>query len=409
MNRWLTASLAVAIPTLVAAQQPEVPFEKTVETYRAGPIAESVQIRVKDSAGHERRADATVVLDAGGNGRPWRGKVELGDLSFSIEGSRLIATHRLEKNRYAEFTLADKPLLEALEAVMPALILPQLVLADPRTNQLANLGLLGRGARFTWSPGVIDRVTGKQLYVGGGGDESVRMLTDRTTGRLSSLQFTSGFAPIRSIDISVRALPVPPGPDWGLDTANRVRVDSLADLMPIAEQVRIGEKFPTSMTLLSTGLSPWQEVRDDIASVLVFVPVDTAGLESTDTAEKDAAMTRLQKETGGAVRLVRNLEKGAAGHWISRNVAILPPGSNKLEITSIIMNLLNPTDSAVISEPENMPLIAIAQTFDYDPLLGGGQGGVVIIDKARMVRGIVTVSDIASTEKRVREILDGLK
>lgn len=407
MNRWLTASLAVAISSPVFAHQPDVPFARTVEAYRSGPVAENLQIRVKDSAGRERRADATVMIDA--TATPWRARVELGDLSLAVDGSRLVATHRLEKNRFAEFTLADKPVLEALEAVMPALIMPQLVLADPRSSGLAGLGLLPRGAQFTWSAGTVDRVTGKQLYVGAAGDESVRLLVDRTTGRLSSLQFSSGFGPIRSIDMTVRGMPIPVAADWGLDTTDRTRVDALADLMPIAEQVRVGEKFPSAMTLLSTGLAPWQEVRDDIASVLVFVPLDTTGLESADAAEKDAAMARLQRETGGAVRLVRSLEKGSAGRWIARNVAILPHGANKLEITSIVMSLLNPTDTAVVSEPENMPLIAIAQTFDYDPLLGGGQGGVVIIDKARMVRGIVTVSDIASTEKRVREILDGLK
>jgi len=388
-----------------------IPFDKTVRAYRAGPIAESVQIRVKDDQGRERRADILVRLDAFGAGGagPLRARIELGDLAVSIEGDKLLATHRLEKNRFAEFTLANKPLLEALEDVMPALVLPQLVLADRNADRIEDLGVLPRPASVQWQPGTVDRPTGKLMFAGASGDTTFRMLVDRNSGRLASFQVASPSGPIRSIDITTRSLPPGAPETWPVETEGRKRVDSLADLVSESDQVRIGERFPPTMSILTTGLAPWQEVRDDFASVFVFVRPDTGELESEDIKVRDEAVAKLRQETSDANTLVQRLKADSDGRWVARAVAILQPEALRFEVTSILLTVLNPTESAVLSLPHNLPLIAVAQSFDYDPILGGGVGGVVVLDKNRIVRAMITLGDVESTEKKVRSVLETLK
>lgn len=398
-------------PASQEAASERIPFDKTVRAYRSGPVAEAVQIRVKDDQGRERRADVLVRVDVSGDeGKGQiRARVELGDLAISIEGDRLLATHRLEKNRFAEFTLANKPLLEALEDVMPALVLPQLVLADRTTNRMEDLGMLPKRAPIEWQPGTVDRPTGKLMYAGSSGDTTLRMLVDRNSGRLTSLQITSASGPIRNIDLTARSVP-PGSPDtWLVETQGRKRVDSLADLTSEAELVRVGEPFPPTMSILTTGLAPWKEVRTDLASVFVFIRPDTAELESEDIKARDAAVAKLRRETSDANMLVQKLKAGSEGHWVARNVAILEPESLRLEVTSILLMVLNPTESTILSHPHNLPLIAVAQSFDYDPIFGGGAGGVVVVDKNRIVRAMITLGDVESTEKKVRDVLESLK
>jgi len=398
-------------PDPPAAAVENVPFEKTVRAYRVGPIGENLQIRVKDDRGRERRSDVLVKLDAAGAAGqgPLRARIELGELVVSIEGDRMLAAHRLEKGRYAEFTLAKGPLLESLAAVMPALILPPLALADRSANRIEDLGVLSRPGAVKWDPGVVDRPTGKLLYSGSSGDASFKMLVDRNSGRLASLQVTFNAGPIRNIDLTARSLS-PGSPDtWPIEIAGRQRVDALADLTAESDQVRVGERFPPTMTLLTTGLSPWKEVRDDLASVCIFVQIDTSAIDDADGAVRDEAIARLRRDTRIANQLVRKLELGANDRWIARCVAIIPPESLRFEISTILLSMLNPSDSAVLTQRDNLPLIAVAQSFDYDPILGGGQGGVVVLDKSRIVRAIITLGDLESTEKKVREVLDSLK
>jgi len=398
-------------PASPEAAPERIPFEKAIRAYRSGPVAESVQIRVKDDQGRERRADILVRIDAfGADGvGPLRARIELGDLAVSIEGNRLLATHRLEKNRFAEFTLANKPLLEALEDVMPALVLPQLVFADRNADRMEDLGVLPRRASVLWQPGSVDRPTGKLMFAGTSGDTTFRMLVDRSSGRLASLQIASTSGPIRNIDLTARS--VPPGlPEtWPIETEGRKRVDSLADLVSESDQVRIGERFPPTMSILTTGLAPWQEVRDDLASVFVFIRPDTDELEADDVKVRDEAVANLRQETSDANRLVQRLKADSEGRWVARTVAILPPKALRFEVTSILLSVLNPTESAVLSLPDNLPLIAVAQSFDYDPILGGGVGGVVVVDKNRIVRAMITLGEVESTEKKVRRVLESLK
>lgn len=414
----MVAAIACA-QARVAAQQPvpppgaaeQVPFEKTVNAYRAGPIGESVQIRVRDDQGRERRADVLVKLDASGeDGQgPLRGRIELGDLAVSFEGSRLLATHRLEKNRFAEFTLAQGPLLEAMEIIMPALVLPQLVLADRASNRIEDLGVLVVKQPVRWEPGVVDRPTGRFLYRGTAGDTTLRMLVDRTTGRLVSLRVDSDSGPIRSIDLATRSINPGPIDTWAVEIAGRRRVDALADLIAESDQVRVGERFPSGMSLLTGGLRPWRELRNDLASVFIFVRLDAQSVDSDDGEVRDAAIARLRRETGPANLLVRKLEAGSDGKWIARCVAIVSPSALRLDVVSILLSVLNPTDSAVLSRPDNAPVVAVAQSFDYDPILGGGAGGVVVLDKSRTVRAIITLGDVDATAKKVREVLETLK
>ncbi|MBX3389348.1 MAG: hypothetical protein KF691_07820 [Phycisphaeraceae bacterium] len=389
----------------------DVPFAKTVQVYRSGPIAENVQVRVRDDRGRERRSDVLVKIDASETSEngPLKARVELGDLAISLEGHKMLATHRLEKNRYAEFTLSDGPLLESLTTVMPALVLPQLALADPGTDRLEDLGVLPGRTAVVWQPGAVDRPTGKMMYAGTAGDTTFRLLVDRNSGRISSLQVASASGPIRNIDLTARSLPAGDSQTWPIEIVGRQRVDALADLIAEADQVRVGERFPATMTLMSTGLSPWTEVKDNLISVLIFVPTDPSGLEDYDSQVRDEVMRRLQRETRIAAQLVRKLEAGSKDRWIARSVAIIPPDAVRLSITSILLSLLNPTDSAVLSIPDNMPLIAVGQVFDYDSIIGGGTGGAVVLDKDRIVRAIITVGEVEPTEKKIREALDALK
>lgn len=417
MMRRLCTLIMISLSAPFAASQPpaiqaaDVPFEKTVQAYRSGPIAENVQVRVRDDRGRERRSDVLVKIDASETSKdgPLRARVELGDLAISLEGHKMLATHRLEKNRYAEFTLPDGPLLASLESVMPALVLPQLALADPRSDRLDDLAVFPRRTAVQWQPGVIDRPTGKMMYAGKSGDTTFRLLVDRNSGRIASLQVASESGPIRNVDLTARALPAGDTSVWPVEVAGRQRVDALADLIAEADQVRVGEQFPPTMTLMSTGLSTWTEVKDNLISVLIFVPVDPTGLEDSDDQVRDVAMRRLQRETRIASQLVRKLEDGSKDRWIARSVAVIPPDSVRVSITSIILSLLNTTDSAVLSIPDNMPLIAVSQVFDYDSIMGGGTGGAVVIDKDRIVRAIITLGDVDSTEKKIREVLDSIK
>ena len=409
------AFVSVCVCMLAAAQvqvpsaPDQVPYEKTVRAYRSGPVAETVQIHVKDDQGRERRSDVLIKLDAGATGEgPLRARIELGDLAFSLDGSRLLATHRLEKNRYAEFTLAAGPVLQALESVMPALVLPQLVLADPANARIDSLGLPLNAGAVRWEPGVVDRPTGKMLYTGNAGDAKLRMLVDRTTGRLASLQVVSASGPIRNLDLTVRSTNPGPVETWQVEVEGRKRVDGLIDLMAESDQVRVGERFPSSMTLLTTARRPWKELRDDLASVFIFVQPDVSELEHPDGAVKDAAVVRLQRETRVANQLVRRLEAGSGGKWAARCVVILPTSALKPEITSVLLSLLNPKDSAVLDRPDNAPILAVAQSFDYDTILGGGLGGAVVIDRGRIVRAIITLDDADAAEQKIREALGSL-
>ncbi len=389
----------------------ESPIDRVVRAYRSGPIGETVQMRVKDAMGREQRAEIVVRIDAGdpATGRPRRARLDLGQLTLSIDGDRLLATHRLERNRYAEFTLAPLPLREALSAVMPVLLLPELVLADLGRADCADLGLFATPRTPSWDPPSIDRPTGKSLLTATAGDAKLKVLADRASGRLASLQMNSPGGDVRSIELTVRPLDPGPTDSWLVQTEGRTRVDTLADLQNSIEGFQVGERFPSTLTLLTTGLRDWEEVSQNLTSVLIFVRIDTSGITNSDAAQRDAALADLRRSVGPAVTLARRLEKGSENVWIARNVAVIPPSAINLDVSSTLLTLLNPTDSSVLSRPKNQPLIAPDEVFDYDLILGGAGAGVVVVDKARFIRGIITLAGIDETEKKVREVLDGLK
>lgn len=425
----IAAALVSVLPAGVALAQvgpqpaPPAALETDAETrlaaaakaYREAPTRESVTIRVKNDRGRVAQSTITIALDPGrAAGDPRRLRLELGQLIVTATDRRVLAAMKNDAARYAEFTLPNDPLKPGLEKLFPSLALPQLVLADaavpPTVNGLGDLGLSPSGpSPVRWRSARVDRATGRQILEGDTNDGTLKLTLDRATSRLRSAELTVETGPVRGIDISVRPIDAGDPASWAIDIAGRTPVDSLSDLSGAGETLRVGQPVPKTLLMFNTGGTPWQETSDRLASVLVLTRFDTRPLrERADLEMRDATFRELRRTVLPAIKLRDELQLGAQDRYNARCVALIDEADLTASQAGLLFRLFDSADNLTVPDPKTETLMLAETSADLDPVLAGGLAAAVIVDTQRIVRGIVTLDDPASAEKRVREILDNL-
>lgn len=424
----MLACVLIAPPARGAsAEQPEAstkaapaltPFQRTMRAYRSGPIAETIQIRVKDASGAERRSTVVLRMDAGDEaaGKPRSVRMELGQLELWIHGDRMIVVPKFDLTRYAEFELARGPLRESIAKHVPAILLPELTLGDTAVLDFGDLGLLPTSAMVRWDEPTVDRVTARTVITGEGGDAKFRVLTNRANDRLHSAIVTSESGPLRLLELSVRSMDAGDPASWAISTQGKKKVDSIADLQRSSSTLEVGELYPFNASVLTMAMRNWSGRSEGKPVALVFVKVDIAGLFAQEAEKRDASFNAATRKSAPAVSIVRGLTKGSNNQWIARNVAVIDPAELRMQVTPTLLTLLNPTESSVVTTPPNSPLMTTADALDLEPVFAGRNAAVVVLDKAATVRGIFPVGDRGETdddashvEAKVRELLESLK
>jgi hypothetical protein len=402
-------------PPAASEADAESRLAAAAKAYRESPTRESVTIRVKNDRGRVAQSTITIAVDPGrGDGDPRRLRMELGQLVVTATDLRVLAAMKNDAARYAEFTLPEEPLKTALEKLFPSLALPQLVLADaavaPTVGALGDLGLSPSGpSPVRWRAARVDRATGRQVLEGDTNSGALRLTLDRATSRLRSAELTLETGAVRVIDISVRPIEVGDPATWAIDTAGRTAVDSLSDLTGAGETLRVGHAVPKTLLMFNTGGTPWHETSDRLASVLVLTRFDTRPLrERADLEMRDATFRELRRTVLPAIKLRDQLQLGSEDRYNARCVALIDEADLTVSQAGLLFRLFDSADNLTVPDPRTETLLLAETSADLDPILAGGLAAAVIVDTQRIVRGIVTLDDPASAEKRVREILDNL-
>lgn len=402
-------------PAVSAESDAQARLAAAARAYREAPTREIVTIRVKNEQGRVAQSTVNVAIDpAQGDTKARRLRLELGQLIVSASDHRVLAAMKNDATRYAEFTLPDEPLKPALEKLFPALAIPQLVLADaaiePTVQGLGDLGLSPQGASTVrWRSARLDRATGRQVLEGDTNGGTIKITLERGTSRLRSAELTLDTGPVRGIDVSVGTVDVGDPAAWIIDTAGRTSVDSLSDLTGSGETIRIGHALPKAMVIFNTGGARWEETSDRLASVLILTRFNTQALrERADLDRRDNTFRELRREVLPAIKLRDQLLIGSDDRYNPRCVALIDEADLTVSQAGLLFRLFDSTDNLTVPDPKTETLLLTETVADLDPVLAGGMASAVILDTQRIVRGIVTLDNPVSAEKRVREILDGL-
>ncbi|MBY0112239.1 MAG: hypothetical protein K2Y21_05415 [Phycisphaerales bacterium] len=405
-------------PSAPDATEIDARLAALAKAYRSGPIRESVTIRVKSDRGQNSQATINLGADAGAaasgpghDGRPRLIRLELSQLLITVEASRVIASLQSDPTRYAEFSLPDEPLKQGLDKLFPSLTLPQLVLADravpPTAAGLRDLGLVPGGARdVRWTSSRVDRGSGRFVLEGEFDNGTMKISIDRTSGRLRSAEVAMASGSVRSIDLSVRSVDLGDPSTWRVETTSRTRVDSLNELKSDADAIRVGQKMPKTLVFWTTGGGKWEESSDQFSSVLIMTRFDTQRLRESNVEERDATFREYRRTLLPAIKLRDQLLVGAKDRYSARCVALIDEADLTFDQAAILFRLFDTEDNLSTPNAINETVMLPETAIDMDPVLGGSLAAAIVLDKQRVVRGIVTLDDPTTAEKRVREILD---
>jgi hypothetical protein len=402
------AQVGPQIPTAPVTTSDEVQtrLEALVQAYRQGPTRESVSIRVKNDRGQTSQSTVQVAVDPGS---PTRLRMELGRLVVTATGPIVHATIKSDQARYCEFTLPDGPLKSGLEKLFPKLALPQLVLADPgvASDKLADLGLDPRGVSdVRWRSSRVERGTGRIVLEGDISGGTIKLGIDRTTNRLRTAEVILDEGPVRSIDVSCRAMDAGEPQGWAVDVTGRTKVDALSDLQGDGEVIRVGHALPKTLIFYTTGGSRWEEQSDQFSSVLILTRFNVKPMRDADLEARDAAFRDARRVVLPSVRLRDQLLVGSDGRYSARCVPVIDDADMTVNMAALLFRVFDSEDNVAVPDRRNETVLLAESSGDFDPVLAGGLASAVVVDKERVVRGIVTLDDPNAAEKRVREILD---
>jgi hypothetical protein len=270
---WWTGMLLLcaAVSNPLAAQPEELPSPDVIieilrSTYRAGPIAEHVEVEVIGDSGR-RVGNVTIKLDASEPFTP-RLRLHLTPLEIWCTGDKLVAVSARNDTLAFEGRLNGPPSLEVIGEALRPLPLPQLELAFSSDARLV------RPTPFTpevrWLQVIEDRspLGGPKLLmlVGRSGTREVKLLIDKATDRLRGLEAQIGPSDDPgSLTLEISVTPIRAGsPDeWAISTEGRELTDRLTQLTRRRGEVRVGEIAP-EITLVRPGGSTWS-LLDELA------------------------------------------------------------------------------------------------------------------------------------------------
>lgn len=408
-----SASAAVAqvgpqIPVAPAPASDEIGtrLAALAQAYRQGPTRESVTIRVKNDRGQASQSTVQIAVDPGS---PRRLRMELGQLVVTASGSIIQATMKSDGARFCEFTLPDGSLKTGLEKLFPALALPQLVLADVAvaSDQLGELGLDPRGrSDVRWRASRVERGTGRFVLEGDLSGGTIKLGIDRATNRLRTAELTLEEGPVRSIDVTCRGVDVGDPATWAVDVAGRTKVDALSDLSGEGEVIRVGHALPKTLIFYTTGGSRWEEQSDQFSSVLILTRFNVKPMRDADLEARDAAFREARRTVLPAVRLRDQLLVGSDGRYSARCAPVIDESDMTVNMAALLFRVFDSEDNVAVPDKRNETVLLAESSGDFDPVLAGGLASAVVVDKDRVVRGIVTLDEPRAAEKRVRAILD---
>lgn len=245
---------------------PDVIIEILRSAYRAGPIAEHVEVEVLGDPGR-RVGNVTVKLDASDPFDP-RLRLHLTPLEVWCSGGKLVAVSARNDTLAFEGRLRGAPSLDVVSEALRPLPLPQLELAFSSDTRLS------RPTPFTpdvrWLQVIEDRspLGGPKMLmlVGRSGEREVKLLIDKDTDRLRGLQAQLGPSENpASLSLEITITPIrPDSPDeWAISTQGRELTDRLTQLTRRRGEVRVGEIAP-EITLVRPGGSTWS-LLDELA------------------------------------------------------------------------------------------------------------------------------------------------
>lgn len=376
------------------------------QAYRSGPIRESVSIRVRNDRGQTSQSTVQVAVDPA---PPRRLRIELGPLVVTTDGPVVHTTIRSDGARYCEFTLPEGPLKAAIEKLFPKLALPQLVLCDTAVTSLAggDLGLDPRGqSEVRWRTSRVERGTGRIILEGDLSGGTMRLGIDRATNRLRTAEINLEDGPIRQIDITCRALDVGDPAGWAVDVSGRSRVDALSDLSGEGEVLRVGHALPRTLIFYTTGGTHWEEQSDQFSSVLILTRFNVKPMRDADLEARDAAFRDARRLVLPAVQLRDRLLIGSGGLYSVRCVPLIDEADMTASMAALLFRVFDSEDNVAVPDKRNETVLLAESSGDFDPVLAGGLAAAVVVDKDRVVRGIVTLDDPDAAEKRVRVVLN---
>lgn len=316
---------------------------------------------------------------------------------------------RNDASRFCEFTLPDGPLKSGLEKLFPSLTLPQLVLADSAvaTGDLGELGLDPRGrSEVRWRVSRVDRGTGRFVLEGDLSGGTVKLGVDRATNRLRSAELTFDEGEIRCVDVACRVVEPGDPAGWLVDVSGRTKVDALSDLTGDGEVIRIGHALPKTLIFFTTGGSRWEEQSDQFSSVLILTRFNVKPLHDADVEARDGAFRDARRLVLPTLRLRDQLLVGSDGRYSVRCVPLIDESDMTVNMAALLFRVFDSEDNVSVPSKRNETVLLSETSGDFDPVLAGGLASAVVVDKNRVVRGIVTLDDPNLAENRVRAILD---
>lgn len=413
------ACLAHIGPVAVAQDGPPVPSATSAtnsdidtrlaalaEAYRRGPTRESVTIRVRTDRGQTSQSTVQIAIDPA---LPRRLRLDLNQMVVTAENATVHATVRSDTARYCEFTLPDGLLKSGLEKLFPTLALPQLVLADTGVPVagLGDLGLSPSGiGSVRWRTSRLERGTGRYVLEGDLPGGTIKIGIDRATDRLRTAELNFDEGDVRSIDVTSRALDAGDPASWAVNVEGRSRVDALSDLRGEGEVIRVGQALPKTLIFFTTGGSRWEEESDQFNSVLILTRFNVEPMRTEEVEARDAAFREARRLVLPVVKLRDQLLVGAQGRYSVRCVPVIDDANLTVSMAALLFRAFDSEDNVSVPNRINETVLLAESSGDFDPVLAGGLASAVVVDKDRVVRGIVTLDDPDTAERRVRVILD---
>ncbi|MBK9189301.1 MAG: hypothetical protein IPM33_10145 [Phycisphaerales bacterium] len=252
---------ATTPPTDASAPTPAQLLAQLAASYRGGPLAERVRLRVVGEAGRERTSRVELRLDAGDANRPRRMRVDLGRYTLYAEGEEVHVLDRYNPGAYAALANPGGPGLGV--GALPLLPLPQIAWAfeadaiEP-TRMLAPLV-----DAVAWRQADVDAASGQSWLRGDVSPGSANLLIGGKAPRLISARVALAHG-LASVRLEVEAIPEGDPAKWAPDVIGRKRVASLAELRPPQPDIDVGERLP-SLGLMTSDLRLWT-LREELAA-----------------------------------------------------------------------------------------------------------------------------------------------
>ncbi len=260
-----------AAPTLT----PEQVLASLQATYRAGPTAERVNLKLTRPNQPDRLTSILVRLDPGtpdtidpSLARAPSIRLELERIQVWMDTTSLRAISRLSARHGYEHARSSSVDAAAVREAMPPVPIPQINWALAEGTHAGDDAVLPPFAlHAAWT--ASEPADRNQIALIGttpapsNGVIHLRLIVDTRTWRARSLSLT--WPDARTLELSIIPMPITDPSTWVIDLSGRTRVASLAALEMTRAEVGPGDPFP-AITIFTHDLAAWN-VTQALASV----------------------------------------------------------------------------------------------------------------------------------------------